>query len=452
MRLGRFLKPWLVSPLLLVVVITVPILRSRGNDGEPTQGIQPQQTEVSTMAPASVTNRIGFVGQDGNIYTISPEGTEVMPLITDASPNFQFRGDASNIRELRVYTWPTWSPDSRWLAYSGVHIELPGRARVELFTYEQATRNQVRIHIAEGANAPVIGPGMPHYMHWSPDSQLLAFIALTPAGLTLFQSPPGSQTTQPTDLPPGGPLYFDWSPTSEALVIHQREQHFLMDRAGHLLPNAIPEAAPQYLAPAWSADGERVALIGASDEGAVLYTVDAQGEGRQEVKSVQGGSILWSPVDGRKLAFTESALDESGITRGLSLLDLDTGQQQELTREPVLAFFWSPDGQRIVYLTRRAGERVQMVTWRVIKLGEPVEVTTLVDFLPSQPLAASLLFFDQFAHSHTLWAPDSRYLVLTGYLVEDDLQGPSHVIVVDSDGEEPPRVITEGTLAFWSPS
>ena len=56
-----------------------------------------------------------------------------------------------------------------------------------------------------------------------------------------------------------------------------------------------------------------------------------------------------------------------------------------------------------------------------------------------------LTYFDQYALSHRLWAPDSSSLLLP--VVDRD--GTSRVAVIYPNGD-PPRTI-EGAVAFWSP-
>ena len=57
-----------------------------------------------------------------------------------------------------------------------------------------------------------------------------------------------------------------------------------------------------------------------------------------------------------------------------------------------------------------------------------------------------LPYFDQYALSHRVWAPDSTSMVLP--LV--DATGQTHVDVVPADGSDP-RPIADGDAAFWSP-
>ena len=57
-----------------------------------------------------------------------------------------------------------------------------------------------------------------------------------------------------------------------------------------------------------------------------------------------------------------------------------------------------------------------------------------------------LPYFDQYALSHRVWAPDSTSVVLP----LADGTGRTHVVVVPADGSDA-RTIANGEAAFWSP-
>jgi len=59
---------------------------------------------------------------------------------------------------------------------------------------------------------------------------------------------------------------------------------------------------------------------------------------------------------------------------------------------------------------------------------------------------AVLAYFDQYALSHQMWAPDSATLLLP--ILGDD--GEEHIAAYDPDGGDP--VVFDGVLAFWTPA
>jgi TolB protein len=56
-----------------------------------------------------------------------------------------------------------------------------------------------------------------------------------------------------------------------------------------------------------------------------------------------------------------------------------------------------------------------------------------------------LTYFDQYALSHRIWAPDSASVLLP----ETETDGTTHVSVRFVDGRTP--VALDGDIAFWSP-
>jgi len=65
---------------------------------------------------------------------------------------------------------------------------------------------------------------------------------------------------------------------------------------------------------------------------------------------------------------------------------------------------------------------------------------------PAERFVSSLLaYFDQYALSHRLWAPDSSSILMP----EIDEGGNTHVIVRYADGSDPIQL--DGDFGFWSP-
>ena len=111
----------------------------------------------------------------------------------------------------------------------------------------------------------------------------------------------------------------------------------------------------------------------------------------------------------------------------------------------VVGFWWSPDGATL------AAIRVATVD------GEPEVRLVFVDVasgdIRAEPLVRPssvfieqvLAYFDQYALSHRLWAPDSSSFLLPVI----DADGAARVLAVTPDGEVLARL--DGVIAFWSP-
>ena len=85
--------------------------------------------------------------------------------------------------------------------------------------------------------------------------------------------------------------------------------------------------------------------------------------------------------------------------------------------------------------------------------GSPIE---LVRFFPSPEYMTLLLFFDQYAHSNSIWSPDSSQITFSGIVVPADfaqngaLPSESRVYVMDVKEGTVPRDIATSPLAVWS--
>lgn len=140
----------------------------------------------------------------------------------------------------------------------------------------------------------------------------------------------------------------------------------------HVLVRGIaPETneAPSVERPDWSPDGKRVLY----DSPRGLEWVRSDGTG-QEVLTTSGGAGTFSP-DGRSIAFVKTTAYETADGwengRDVWVMDIATRQVHQISTvrnalsEPV---DWSPDGQRIAYVTENGLSTVHVATGAVTEL------------------------------------------------------------------------------------
>ena len=397
-------------------------------------------------------DRIAYVGTDGNIFTINPDGSDSQRLTESMTAGTRGGIQAKPLTQSSiVHTWPTWSPDGSRLAVSRVVLAADGNVTVSLFTLGALEGDLTKVYENEPDASPIIAETVPHYMYWSPDGESLAFIASTPTALTLFVH---TGAVQNTTVSNEGPLYFKWAGDSGSMLIHSRDQ---------LLSYAVPfdkppvELAPMdpiYRAPDLSRDGRHAAYISSVEQGSSLLVGDPNGAGQfRELTPVDGyGALLWSPTED-VIAVADSSVQGAPGHGRLRLISPDGSEPRTLVEEPLVSFFWSPNGKLIAYVA--IDIQRQSLVWKVVRAsgGEPWE---LADFVPTREMLTALSFFDQYAHSHSVWSPDSTRLVFAGQAARAPgaANGASpnegSIYVINTEPGSLPREIANGTLAFWS--
>jgi Tol biopolymer transport system component len=119
----------------------------------------------------------------------------------------------------------------------------------------------------------------------------------------------------------------------------------------------------------------------------------------------------------------------------------------------VFAFFWSPDGSKLAYVT--PGDGAAEMRWNILEVATG-DTWPLVQFIPTGPQLTVFRFFDQFGLSHSMWSPDSKALVFAGTMgqaVQASLgtQTASDIIVSEISPVPLAKPIAKGLLAVWSP-
>ena len=401
--------------------------------------------------PLYSINRIAVVGPDAQIRSYRADGTDEQPVST---------GDG-------LFTWPTWSPDGTTVAYSGIVRNDDDEPVVTLFGHGWRDGETRPIYQGEPGHAGLLADGVVHYPLWSPDSSKLAFVAVTERhGLSLFVDEVGSETG-PAFLLDSGPMWMSWSTDSSRLAVHRSVDHFLVNFDGATAIQKLRLESNAYRVPAWRPGFSELAL--ATPMGRIgygLYSAPVTDSGLvlpQPVADVGSASaFLWSP-DGSHLAVADDATPvRYGNTpilvyRQFRMLDSATFSIKAAVDENVLSYFWSPDGTKVAIVTLAGTGGELRWTLLDVETGSSVH---LADFTPSRDQLTMFQFFDQYAYSHLLWSPDSRYLVFSGrlsqsassagFMGQSDRRG-SRVFIIDTGPVTTVDEVAEGVLAFWSP-
>ena len=425
MLFSRFNAFLFILTVLLAVTVVV------GGNGGALSG-------VDELFEDTAVNLIVYVDVEGRIYTIRPDGLSDPRAI---SPEEGF------------YTWPAWSPDGTRLAFSGTTPGDNGPGPLRLYISRLADGGPRVIYTNEAGMGPIL-PGMPHYPIWSPDSTRLVYMASVSDGLTLFLDDISDNEDGVVVLR-RSPLYASWSADSQYVMVHAGVDNVLVDADDGRIVVGLTRQGIGYRAPAWwPLDSNKVALLQSERGVRNLYVADvATGEMTLIDEIEENVAFLWSP-NGKSLAVAKSTLRNGLISPRISMYSPDGVRQPINVEGNILAYFWSPDSTKLAYvvLTRYRG------VLRVMAL----DITTgdrwpLIDFTPTPDQGIVFEFFDQFAHSHSPWSPDSRALVFAGRLdragasASLNRQAAPQIHVVEVDRDATVTSIAEGFLAFWSP-
>jgi TolB protein len=389
------------------------------------------------LPPPPGVNLIAYVGADDEIRTIRPDGSSDVRISPEGG----------------IFTWPTWSPDGRRIAFSGTARDSSGAPTLGLYIHQFLGKQTRLIYTNEPGTGPILD-GLPHYHLWAPDGSHLAFMASSYAGLTLFLDSLKPQgVSEPVVR--RAPLYAAWSADSSALLVHGGLDHFVVEMSGGATIKSLGIQSASYRTPDWSPFGNRMAFV--SEEGtgkARLYIADVASGNRTLVEEVaQYAAFLWSP-NGKLLAVAHSELPGGFVYGSVSLFSEDGSRHPLEIQGDVIAFFWSPNSAKLAYVTLT--EQGSLLRLMVADVADGSR-WPLVEFLPTLDQLSMLQFFDQFAHSHSLWSPDSQSLVFSGELGGEAAsaslgrQEVPHVFVVGAERGSVVEPIAEGYLAFWSP-
>ena len=165
-------------------------------------------------ASPPTVDRIAYIGNDNNVYTINGDGTDRQRLTQlDFGP--VVRRTSLGFPQVRTsfYAWPTWSPDGQKIAVSRVVTGGTPADGIELRSIDLAsdvTNGRETVVFTNTPGAGQVARGAPHYIYWHPDSERVTFLAANPGGLTLYLGPvDGSDDVE--EVISGGPLYFTGS-------------------------------------------------------------------------------------------------------------------------------------------------------------------------------------------------------------------------------------------------
>lgn len=392
---------------------------------------------------------ITYVAGDGNVAVIDQKGGRQKDLTNDAS-------SGSDISV--VYASPTWSPDGKLLAFARFTVNSSSQVTdASLFTEGKDGKNQKRLLTGTRLQ--------PFYLYWTPDSRRVSFLSEV-TGQTIMEMGIATAGVEGDyqALDSGAPFYWDWRPDSQSIVVHANMgAESTTERLSLLSPEPSAQRSDLsvetgvFQAPSFSPDGKSMMYATSANEKFELHLRALDGSGDKTIANDDGGAFFSFSRDGKRVAYL-AAVSFQPLPQGtLTVLDAaGKAASRTLKEEPVLAFFWSPDGRTIAFLTPDTdsgsvdpmfAQSSQVIYMKLMGYDAGSGKTwTIARFPPSRGMLAVLPYFDQYGRSATLWSPDSRFITFTAFSAD----GTPALYVARADGNIKPRFLVNGDYAFWS--
>jgi TolB protein len=430
----------------------------------------PSPVASASTGPAGSPASIGRISSSGEIASLRADGSLA---IVDAGGRSVVLDDAGG----GTFGFPTWSPDGRRIAAIRTGTNEISIVVIDAGSVEAGQTGAPTTIFHSTSVAPF-------YLFWTPDGRDVSFLASEGDVLTLRTAAgDGSGALvgagEGRIVRTGNPFYFDWI-GGDRLVAHigTGSTAFLGEIGRDGKPTAPSLPTPgTFRVPVASHDGRSIAFIRGPENAPEEVVVSGRDGSRQHSMPVFGPAAVVFDPSGSTVASlgpTQPVSADVQIPLGpIRLMDVASGKVRTLLDGVIVGFWWSPDGHTIAAL------RIQPATGPGGSAEPSIAPSTLptaaspgpsapatpanevrllfVDVasgdIRSQPVVQPgarfvdqlLTYFDQYALSHRIWAPDSASVLLP----ETETDGTTHVSVRFVDGRTP--VALDGDIAFWSP-
>lgn len=371
---------------------------------------------AGTPAPVPATDPMGrlvVLDGSGNVVTVDPDGSNRL-VVAEAA------------RDGAAFFQPIWAPGSARIAWGEASPEGFGLAMVE----PDGERRTL---------APM--PAPPFYLYWSPDGRHVAALHNATNGIDLKVV--AVEDGEPTYVGTGTPFYISWNPDAGDLVAHiGADRLTTIDTSGEV--RDLGPTASGYQSPHWLREG----IIHLDGETIEMMTVAGEST---TLAQVPGPVSFVANPQGTLLAIQALGPGDPSLTVGLQdapevrpnkvvVIDLLTGETATIFEDLALAFFWSPDGEKLLILGSSIEPRhIDALVW------DGAETTVIATYQPEGSFVRDVMpFFAQYAQSYQPWSPDSSAFAFAG-----TIDGTAGIWVQPAGGGEA-RNVGDGTWVSWS--
>ncbi|HET7738060.1 MAG TPA: hypothetical protein VFK32_05750 [Tepidiformaceae bacterium] len=347
--------------------------------------------------------------------------------------------------------WPAWEPGARRIAVSSVDL-LGGTSAIELVV--PSGEAQQTIFRSAPSGTPVIAPGVPHYVAWSPAGTFISYVAQTQGGLALHVAAPGGMDAGRV-VATGAPLFSCWAPDERSIAVHAGADLALYDPADVEHPRVVSGAAAGFRTPAFSPDGAYLIYATPAAPGAAVMAYEVGSGAETEIARFPGAVAFAFRPGTMDIDVAVSHRPETGVFEEIFRLSGDAWHERvRLWKGASVAYFHAPGGDRMaIVLPAQTGDG--RYTIRVVDNSGGTLGATEAVFL-SGPYRTLLSFFDQYRISHCLWAPDGSVFLIAGRMPGDGVHAtfgdPVNLILAwRGRRSEPLNPISEGEIGFFPP-
>jgi TolB protein len=392
-------------------------------------GVPADPTTATSAGPApsvasdvaGLRGRLAVLDADGQLVTMDPDGSDEI-VLDEVEPG------TSQVRQ------PTWSPDGRSVAWVHVEVTEAGAVSASIATAgDDGTRPST-------SRTEVV----PFYLSWDPTSSRIAYLGAPSDTFIELGVLEAADRSSGTSLVAGQPLFFSWGPDGDQLLVHVGAER--LDRLGlDGSTSKVGDRPGTFSVPVWTADGKTLVYASEDGHGQRLVARNVEAESGLPLVPYEGLIAFVVSPDGERVAFQVIQPDR---ILPLSVIDVDSGEVVEIIDASIASFFWSPDGERLLYLDPDPlpNDTGLWFRWGVWD-GTSSFVTQRIAL--SRLISVEYLqFFEQYAQSMRLWSPDSRAFAYPG-MSEDGQEG---IWIQSARPDRAPVLVAEGDFVAWSPA